>query len=133
MTADWIGFAGVAVGAVAFITALVALQVERLRRQSLQADVERLEKSLSDLRQELSTVSFGALGVGQRLKSVEKRLVERSAEPVATVLDGNGPYRKAIELVEAGAGADQLIEQCGLTRAEADLLCLMHRSLSGQR
>lgn len=117
---------------IALFLASWATYAMRQQHKKWQNELALQEKEIAALKSELCNVSIGALGVGQRLKSVEKRISSPDS-PLegASVSEGGGPYRKALKLVENGAPVEVLIDQCGLTRAEAELLCLMHQSLSG--
>ena len=111
--AQLLDISGILLALVALALALAALWGERKRRVQLQQEMQGLEKSLAELREELSTVNFGALGVGQRLKSVEKRLAERGeAQPPSQ--EGSAPYRRAMQMVEAGASAEVLVDHAAL-------------------
>lgn len=87
------------------------------------------------LRNEAHAMGSGAIGVGQRLVEVEKRLnstVERQME-LEQRDPGSLPYTYAVRLVEMGATAEDLINNCGLARVEADLITLVHSELKNQK
>lgn len=46
---------------------------------------------------------------------------------------GSLPYNYAIRLVEMGATSDDLVENCGLARVEADLIALVHSELRNRQ
>ncbi len=87
------------------------------------------------LRNETHAMGSGAIGVGQRLVEVEKRLnstVERQME-FEQRDPGSLPYAYAVRLVEMGATADDLINNCGLARVEAELITLVHSELKAKK
>lgn len=87
------------------------------------------------LRNETHAMGSGAIGVGQRLVEVEKRLnstVERQME-FEQRDPGSLPYAYAVRLVEMGATAEDLINDCGLARVEAELITLVHTELKAQK
>lgn len=87
------------------------------------------------LRNETHAMGSGSIGVGQRLVEVEKRLnstMERQME-FEQRDPGSLPYAYAVRLVEMGATAEDLIQNCGLARVEADLITLVHSELKAQK
>lgn len=87
------------------------------------------------LRNETHAMGSGSIGVGQRLVEVEKRLnstMERQME-LEQRDPGSLPYAYAVRLVEMGATAEDLIQNCGLARVEAELITLVHSELKAQK
>lgn len=62
------------------------------------------------------------------LKDAAQAPAERAFPTVAATMPTHGPYVHAIELIQQGYGADVLMEQCGISRGEADLLLAMHKA-----
>lgn len=85
------------------------------------------KQKLDSLEHELSVVNSAAVGVGQHVISVERKLVasmEKQQQLEMSHVDYL-PYKQALSLVESGADASQLVAQCGLSEAEASLLTLV--------
>ncbi|MCF6325196.1 MAG: DUF2802 domain-containing protein [Gammaproteobacteria bacterium] len=107
----------------ALITVVIRLAVQQ-RQRSLSYEYKL--KLLSD---DVSALCSGAAGAAGHLNRVEqkvKRVMERqdqldSREPSARALD------QANRMVRQGATVEELITTCGLVRAEAELLMLLHR------
>ena len=98
------------------------------RKKALLIEAQ-LKSELAELRRELHVVGSGAMGVGQRLMDVEKR-VNQTAERQQEMQqkDVNSlPYQQASKLLEMGASVDDLVSSCGLARAEAELVALVHQ------
>lgn len=105
------------------MTALLALQLNR-RLQRLEHQAEQQVKAL---KQELGVVSRAAIGVGQRLMTVEKKLnisIEKQQQ-LASSHGDQQPYNYAASLAEGGASAEQIMASCGVSEAEAKLLALL--------
>jgi hypothetical protein len=86
---------------------------------------------LRKISNEMYVIKIGSFGVGQRLIAVEKRLhiaVERQQELVAQDL-GYAPYAQAAKLMDMGAGVVDLVQKCGISKAEAELIELMHKQM----
>lgn len=114
-----LGFATVCAVAALF-AALHAWSSHRRMNRRLAQRVRALETCLR-------AVSAGSIGVGERLTGVSRELsqaLERQAE-LEHRDPGQLPYRQAAKLVGLGASVDDLMESCGLSRAEAELLNLL--------
>jgi len=98
----------------------VLRKVERLQAQ--------LDKGMSALRGEITAVGRGAIGLGKRVKLVQDRLqdTERRQEDLEYKDVGDIAITHANKLVQMGAAAEELVATCGLSKAEATLLTLMH-------
>lgn len=110
------------------------LQVRKLQRKLVAAKNETY-LLVKALRNEAHAVGSGSIGVGQRLVEVEKRLnstMERQME-IEQRDPGSLPYAYAVRLVEMGATAEDLINNCGLAKVEAELITLVHSELKAQK
>ncbi|SFC17072.1 Protein of unknown function [Marinospirillum celere] len=116
---------------------LALLAFAHIRRLKGRLDEARHETHLliKALRNESHAMGSGAIGMGHRLVEVEKRLnstVERQME-MEQRDPGSLPYAYAVRLVEMGASVDDLVNNCGLARVEAELITLVHTELKAQR
>jgi hypothetical protein len=126
------GFAylAVAVAAAALGAAvLAALAVMRLQRR-----VGELERECSDALAQFRSLAAGAVGQNQHVSRLEEQLgrLRQQLESVASQEGGGATFNQAIRLARRGAGADQIMETCGLSRMEADLVVLLHRESASQ-
>lgn len=98
----------------------VLRQVKRLQTQ--------LDTDMNALRGEITAVGRGALGLGKRVKLVQDRLqdTERRQEDLEYKDVGDVAITHANKLVQMGAATEELVATCGLSKAEATLLTLMH-------
>lgn len=83
------------------------------------------------LRNEIHAMTGSTIGMGKRLGDVEHRLsitVERQQ-----ALENRDPvdqaYNQAARLIEMGADVDELVNNCGIARPEAELMALLHKEL----
>lgn len=105
---------------------MLAMSVHVLRKvERLQA---QLDTDMSALRGEITAVGRGAIGLGKRVKLVQDRLqdTERRQEDLEFKDVGDVAISHANKLVLMGAAAEELVATCGLSKAEATLLTLMH-------
>ncbi|OZG72863.1 hypothetical protein BTA51_12880 [Hahella sp. CCB-MM4] len=92
--------------------------------------IRDLEMKLDKVNEQLLMVSDSGKGVGrkvvaldQRLKSAERKQKEFEANDVQQV-----SYNEAVRLLSLGANVDDVMTTCGLSRAEADLIKVLHNS-----
>lgn len=86
---------------------------------------------LRKMNHDMNVINSGSIGVGQRLIEVEKKLniaVERQQELQSYEI-GYAPYAQAAKLMDMGAGIVDLVQKCGISKAEAELIELMHRQM----
>ena len=98
----------------------VLRKVERLQAQ--------LDTNMSALRGEITAVGRGAIGLGKRMKLVQDRLqdTERRQEDLEYKDVGDVAISHANKLAQMGAAPEELVSTCGLSKAEATLMTLMH-------
>ncbi|MEE2025094.1 DUF2802 domain-containing protein [Alkalimonas mucilaginosa] len=104
-----------------------------------QAPADEHEQQLSLLRAELAELRSGVIGVGQRVLDLESRLLEQQqllaaqgeqlqalqlTEPESKI------YSRAMKMVQLGADLEEIMRECELPRAEAELLYNLHQQKS---
>jgi chromosome segregation ATPase len=118
------GLAAVALGYQTY-----ALRRAQRGTAALEENLSQLHERVQQLEQELGALCSASVGAGEhvvRLEQQVRRIVERQnhLEMRASV---EQPYSHASQLVTRGADIDELVETCGLTRGEAELLVMMQR------
>jgi hypothetical protein len=105
---------------------------------SSEADT-KLAEQMTLLRAELTELRSGVIGVGQRVLQLEEQLSQQHQELEALTerqqaLEMTEPeskiYSRAMKMVQLGADLDEIIRECELPRAEAELLFNLHRQKS---
>ena len=125
-------FLGVAMlsGVALMLTLMNLRKINALHREMAQAKQDT-HLLIHALRNETHAMGTGSIGVGQRLMEVEKRLnqtVERQVE-LEQKDPGAVTYSYAVRLVEMGATAEDLVQNCGLARGEAELIARVHKEM----
>ena len=128
---------------IAFWSAIVSLLILNLigwlfawyNRKQLKLLAARMQEMERSLRSELTMVNNGAIGVGQRVIAAEKRINEllTQQENTSSHAVEDFPFTQAAALVEQGVDAAQLVERCGLSEAEAQLLAMMKQKPSSDK
>ena len=94
---------------------------------------KRLEKHLQEIRDiqhDIRAITAAAIGVGERVLVLERRqrrLSEQQEQFVDSYDPANRTYDQAIHMVKNGASSQELMEMCGISESEAELMALMHR------
>ncbi len=108
-----------------------------LRLQKLESRHGSIEKGHNQLQEMLHEIRTGVLGLGNRVKELEAQLNEikhqqnelSSKQVEIEHHEASTPlYTRAAKLVASGATIEEIMEECDLPRAEAELLVTMHRN-----
>lgn len=99
---------------------------------SEQANQNKLADALqqnSILRSEVAEMRAGMLSIGKRLVTVEQKNQELAQQQDAQKYDDPDAkiYSRAVKMVELGADIEEIIRECELPRAEAELLMSLHQ------
>ncbi|EKE75393.1 DUF2802 domain-containing protein [Gallaecimonas xiamenensis] len=114
----------------ALLLLLVLVVALLYRRQTLLvARVADLEDRLADREQLLHEVHSGALGMGQRLLALagDVERLQGTQDELKNVDPQSKLYSRAAKMVSLGADIDELMRECELPRAEAELLYNLHK------
>ena len=89
---------------------------------------ERLDADVRAMRGEVTAVGRGAVGLGKRVQTLQRRVeaTERRQEELEYKDVGDVAITHASKLVQMGADSAELVSTCGLSKAEATLVSLMH-------
>ena len=124
---DWVETAlPWAMTALAFSLLVVQGMRHRARMNALE---EKLKQRCDDLGRELHAVSSGSFGVGRRLVACEQSLhsLQGAMEEMRLNDPLRVPYDEASKLVEMGADTDDLMNSCGISRPEAELVSALRK------
>ncbi len=123
---EWPGIVFLIVLTALLIMVFVVTQKQQKRvLQQLQQQRSECEQ----LQSQFKLLVSGAQGMGERIHSVEHAL-STSSKKAATqnnrAASGDVSVRQAIELARKGATVDELVDICGLSRGEAELMSTIH-------
>ena len=111
---------------------------------------KKQELSMQSLQRDLRALANAAVGVGGRVLEIERyqrnntnleavherpklvpqhqpAAVTTMAAPVEFYNTSNQPYEQAIRMAQTGVNVDDIVNVCGLSKSEAELVCMMHR------
>lgn len=110
---------------------IAALSLRKLSRATVR--LSELEQAQAKLAEHFQGLTAGAVGQGRRLAQLEQhlgRLRERLDQLASS--DGDGAaFNTAIRLARKGVSAREIMETCGLSEMEADLVILLHHEREG--
>jgi len=120
----WLGLALLA------LISTIALGQAILLKKQLAALQKSAGERIDKLENELSALLDGSFGMGNQLNELQRDMKDtRDKQQQLEQRDlGALPYNQAVRMVASGATVDQLVNQCGLSRSEADLIMLLHNS-----
>lgn len=88
-------------------------------------EAQRLDAALSVMHKAQSALSNSTLGMGRRLKQLDSKV--QGAQRANTVADDDAAFLQASRIASLGGSVADLVEKCGLPRAEAELMVSMQR------
>ena len=93
-------------------------------RHAMNKQAASHSESIKAVNQELQAIGSGSMGVGRKLIMLEKQIAELKHNQDEMVK--NDPnrvsYTEATRLVELGADVEDLMNSCGISRPEAELV-----------
>ena len=97
--------------------------------QAKQKQLQETQQQLSILRSEVAEMRAGMLSIGKRVVAVEEKSQELEQLRDAQKYDDPNAkiYSRAVKMVELGADLEEIIHECELPRAEAELLMSLHK------
>lgn len=127
-------------GGVAFIVLLLFVFQLRIRSglqkkiDHQRAQVRQADKDMQKLNKQLLEVRSVVVGLGQKVteqQDIIQHLNERIRELEHADTDGR-LYSRASKMVQLGADINELIEECELPKAEAELMLSLQKKLAGK-
>ena len=122
------------------VVVVLLMSLISFRRQKKLQEHQSL--SMQSLQRDLRALANAAVGVGGRVLEIERNQRKRptlvatqeqptqpaiTTAPVEYYSSSNQPYEQAIGMAQTGASVDDIVNVCGLSKSEADLVSMMHR------
>ncbi|GAA71242.1 DUF2802 domain-containing protein [Pseudoalteromonas sp. BSi20439] len=125
---------GIAIAGLVFglFSLLLIVMFKKRYANELDAQLQQFKDSseqINILRSEVSELRTGLLSIGKRVLEVEQQNQELIQQQAAQKYDDPDAkiYSRAVKMVELGADLDEVIRECELPRAEAELLFSLHK------
>lgn len=125
----------VLVGMVGMVGMSLILSVaQMLKTRSDKKRIIALESTLSELQNNFNALCSGSVGVGKRISRLESKTRQQAERQ--SRLEHKAPdlqnYGNAARLANKGADMDELIDHCGLSRGEAELILFLNTQQQAQ-
>lgn len=106
------------------IAVFVALMAVRKASRQQQLNAEKIAL----LREDISALYSGAVGIGKRLTNIERRLrlVNHRQDKFELRDIDQASYDHAVRMVKKGADIMELVDSCGISKGEAELIKLLN-------
>lgn len=127
-------------GGSAFVVLCIMLALWRLKRgqhrqsETLRQQIRNLDRELQKSNKQLLEVRSVMVGLGQKVseqQDIIRHLNERLLELENTDADAR-LYTRASKMVQLGADLNELIQECELPKAEAELMMSLQNKLAGK-
>lgn len=125
-------------GLMTSVVAVLLVALVSIKRQRKLQELQAL--SMQSLQRDLRALANAAVGVGGRVLELERNQRKRpsvvkeehlspvkSSAPVEFYGSSNQPYEQAINMAQTGASVSDIVNVCGLSQSEAELVNMMHR------
>ncbi|EOX1768096.1 flagellar transcriptional regulator FlrD [Vibrio cholerae] len=127
-------------GGSVFVVLCIMLALWRLKRgqhrqsETLRQQIRNLDRELQKSNKQLLEVRSVMVGIGQKVseqQDIIRHLNERLLELENTDADAR-LYTRASKMVQLGADLNELIQECELPKAEAELMMSLQNKLAGK-
>jgi hypothetical protein len=107
----------------AFLVSVLAVYALVIKR-SITVSERNMSDLIDNMAEEVQGMSKGAIGVGRKVLELEKHItvLEAKIEEMQKNDPAKVSYSEAARLVELGAGIEDLMNTCGISRPEAELV-----------
>ncbi|WP_192992784.1 DUF2802 domain-containing protein [Pseudoalteromonas citrea] len=107
-------------------------QQNEQKQKVLRGSFQESENQTAILRSEIAELRSGLMSIGQRLVACENYAKDIAQQQAAQKYDDPDAkiYSRAVKMVELGADIEEIMRECELPRAEAELLMSLHNKPS---
>jgi len=110
------------------LLSVVLHMVQAYRGQQYRKVITRLSDSIERLEADMNALCSGTVGVGKRINKLESksRLQAERQQRLEHQTPDLQSYGNAARLANKGADVDELVDHCGLSRGEAELIMFLN-------
>jgi hypothetical protein len=115
------------------LASLLAVIISYRSYRKSELERQQVSKELAAVLAEFKAFKSSSIGIGKKLMGIEQELADTvEKQQNFEFQDPNSlPYTQASRLIQMGADAEDLVNSCGLSNAEAELLMLVNRQPLG--
>ncbi len=119
-------------GIILMSVVLSLTQLIRIRNDKKR--ISTLESTVNELQNNFNALCSGSVGVGKRISRLESKARQQAERQFR--LEHKAPdlqsYGNAARLANKGADMDELVDHCGLSRGEAELILFLNSQQQAQ-
>ena len=121
--------------AAALLLSLVLQGLQVFRTRNDRETIAKLSATVEHLEADMNALCSGTVGVGKRINRLESK--SRLQAERQTRLEHQTPdlqsYGNAARLANKGADVEELVDHCGLSRGEAELILFLNSQQQAQQ
>ena len=108
------------------------LEQSHKNQKFLKQQLEEATAQTEILRSEIAEFRSGLMSIGKRLLACENFAKDLAQQQAAQKYDDPDAkiYSRAVKMIELGADLDEIMRECEIPRAEAELLLSLHQKQS---
>jgi hypothetical protein len=112
-----------------FIISFLLIQKQTKKNHALEVLVKSLLATNELTKQQLVEIHSGSIGMGKKIQHLESlvRKTQENQQNLVAQAPENRLYTRAVKMVQLGATIEELMAECELPRAEAELLLNLHK------
>lgn len=112
-----------------FIISVLMIKKQAKKSHALEVLIKALLASNELTKQQLVEIHSGSIGMGKKIQNLESlvRKTQENQQNLVAQAPENRLYTRAVKMVELGASIEELMSECELPRAEAELLLNLHK------
>jgi len=109
---------------------MISARLKKLDKQikTLELSTDKAKNERENIQKQLAELHSGAVGLGHKFVGLEIGLDKLSSQQqsIADYDPDTKLYSRAVRMVELGAELDEVMAECELPKAEAELLLSLH-------
>lgn len=112
-----------------FIICFLLIHKQTKKNRALEVLVKSLLANNELTKQQLVEIHSGSIGMGKKIQQLESlvRKTQENQQNLVAQAPENRLYTRAVKMVQLGATIEELMAECELPRAEAELLLNLHK------
>jgi len=112
-----------------FIISCLLIKKQAKKSHALELLLKSVLASNELFKQQFVELHSGSIGVGKKIKQLESliKATQENQQNLVAQAPENRLYTRATKMVELGATIEELMVECELPRAEAELLLNLHK------
>ena len=112
-----------------FAVSVLFMVLGMLRVRHLNRNIEQLKIRNASLQNDFTAMCSAAVNMGNRIKTLDQDMKSLSEKQDSNEIREivSRPYTEARGMLDSGVGLDDVVENCGVTHGEAELLASLRR------